>query len=866
MLYETYKLGKMKRTPVRRLYTREELEALELPRLREICRAESIKPPTMETFHQKEEMVNLLYRYLGAVEKADYLSYQADKCLLLEHAFLQDGREQQGVIEVPARMELYQGQTSINEKEHPYIVVSRMDVALGAYAFLTDEGGKIQAILMLHSLDSRRYKMHLDFQGMSPEIPAGCFHGWSLLFLEPAHLEEAVGRYLGKEQKKGAFCYIRIPLPEVWIKEVPVSETPLVIDFGSSYTAAGTYASRQKEETGKRIAFADIPDCGWNRQNECGGCGLCPSVMAVKDCSDGVPEHMTFLFGNEALAEEKNRSFLAGNSIFYDMKRWAGHYLERILVTDLEGNTCEVGRLFLIRQFLLYVIRQAQQQNRVRYERLCFTCPVKQKGLFLQMYEEALPEYQIETKDVTDEAVAVVYHFLEQGIRNLDYDDGILKRVLILDCGGGTSDMVCCDYRITNEAITSRMDMHVTFAHGDTNFGGNHLTWRVMQFIKIRLAETESHQPPASLEALFPGILADIYQKVDEEGCEKAYETFQKAYQDAEVLIPTCFYDYRNHPESIYQKIRGNFYFLWNLAETVKKKLYRRPDVHRVPLQQLFSDFAPDACFDDFHLFVRTEKEKWEMRTLCPALILEREDINLLWKPDIYGFLKNFIEPWYENGMLQEVDRIVLSGQSSKIELFREVMKEYAAGRKARTGRETGCARKFMCIDGAIAYQQDWKTGRIRAKISYEPARVPYSLTAEDYGSGGREKILIQKGTPMGQIYGCLSRPVETEEVLFHLKDGAGKEVFCIPFFLQRQEYQETGYGELLSAYPFLLQEDLDSIQNGELRLFLFADSENWGFSILEAAREENRLYSRPAGFVPFEAGAWETDFFDGRH
>lgn len=73
MLYETYKLGKMKRTPVRRLYTREELEALELPRLREICRAEGIKPPTMETFHQKEEMVNLLYRYLGAVEKADYL-------------------------------------------------------------------------------------------------------------------------------------------------------------------------------------------------------------------------------------------------------------------------------------------------------------------------------------------------------------------------------------------------------------------------------------------------------------------------------------------------------------------------------------------------------------------------------------------------------------------------------------------------------------------------------------------------------------------------------------------------------------------------------------------------------------------------
>ena len=865
MLYETYKLGKIKKNPVRRrLYTREELEAFDLPRLREICRAESIKPPTMETFHQKEEMVNLLYRYLGAVKKEDSLQYQAEGCLRLEDAFYQDGKEQQGAMEVPARMELYQGQTSMDERDLPYIVVNRTDAALGAYAFLTDAGGKIQAILTLHALDSQRYRIYLDASGMSPEIPAGCFHGWSILFLEPAHLEEAVRRYLGNGQKRGVLCYTRSLIYEVLVKEVPVSETPLIIDFGTSYTTAGTYAGWQELEKSKRVVFPEIQECGRGCQEE--SCGLCPTVMAVQDCSDGVPEHMAFLFGKEAVTEEKKRNFLAGNSVFYDMKRWAGRYLERILVTDLEGNSCEVGRLFLIRQFLLYVIRQAQQQDRVRYEKLCFTCPVRQREMFLRMYREALPEYQILTKDITDEAVAVVYHFLEQGIRTLDYEDGVSKKVLVLDCGGGTSDMVCCDYRIVNEAITSRIDMHVMFAHGDTNFGGNHLTWRVMQLLKIRLAEAERCQPHASLDTLFSGTLSDIYGKVDEEGCEKIYEVFGKTYLDAESVIPTRYYHYRNQPEDIFRKVKGNFYFLWNLAEAIKKRLYSRPDLHRLPLQQLFSDFADDACFDDFHLLVRAEGGAWESRMSCPDIEVEREDINLLWKPDIYGFLKNFIEPWYEDGMLMEVDRIVLSGQSSKIGLFREVMKEYAAGRKARPGGQSGCARKFMCIDGAAAYQRDRKEGRIRTQLSYEPARVPYSLTAEDYGSGGREKVLIQKGTPMGQIYGCLSRPVETEEVLFHLKDGMGKEVFCIPFFLQRQEYQETGYGELLSAYPFLLQEDLDSIQNGELRLFLFADSENWGFSVLEAAREENKLYSRQPDFVPFEAGAWETDFFDGRH
>ena len=62
MQYETYKLGKLKKNPIRRLYTREELEAFELPRLRDICRTENIKPPTMEMFHRKEELAALLYR------------------------------------------------------------------------------------------------------------------------------------------------------------------------------------------------------------------------------------------------------------------------------------------------------------------------------------------------------------------------------------------------------------------------------------------------------------------------------------------------------------------------------------------------------------------------------------------------------------------------------------------------------------------------------------------------------------------------------------------------------------------------------------------------------------------------------------
>ncbi len=450
MQYETYKLGKLRKNTIRRLYTREELEAFELPRLREICRAENIKPPTMEMFQRREELAALLYRYVGIVKKPGIAIYTKEGCARLEDAFADAQGSQTGGIDVPAFLELYQGQSSFQNPDAPYLAVSRQE--LGIYAFLADETHHIQAVLMLDQANTGKYQMRLDRERMSPDIPAGRFHRWELLFTDPADTEEAVRCYQGTGRRKTAIACYTVPVPEVWVREVPQSKEPLIIDYGTSYTTAGTcfQFGQADAKQGARISFPPVTDCTWRQQGGCQCCGLCPSVLAVRDCSDGVAEHMTFLYGEEAVQEEKNRGFMARNSIFYDMKRWAGRYKERIQVSDLEGNTCEVERLFLIRAFLLHMIDQAQQQNRVRYPRLCFTCPVKQKALSLRMYQEALPEYEVITENITDEAVAVAYHFLERGIRELDYDDGAAKKMLILDCGGGTSDMVSCNYRITN--------------------------------------------------------------------------------------------------------------------------------------------------------------------------------------------------------------------------------------------------------------------------------------------------------------------------------------------------------------------------------------------------------------------------------
>lgn len=867
MSYETYKLGKLKKNSVRKCYTRRELESFELPRLREICNAEHIKPPTVDTLSHKEAMVELLYRYLGAAKRMEIVRCQREGCERLAEALNKNGRKLQGTIEVPARLEFYK-EIAADGEEAKYTVFSSLE-EFGEYAFLQDGNGEIQAIFTLLQIETHQYRMSLRRECIAENIRPGHFQDMRLIFVSAASVDEAVRRYLGKERKKSVISYYQAALPEVWIREVLETKEPLIIDFGTSYTAAGTFS--MENLTVKRVCFGTAKDCEWECVEGPGGCGLSPSVIAVKDCSD--PKNISFMFGEEAVQEERNRGFFAKNSIFYDAKRWVNRYRERILITDMAGNSMEVERLLLVRQFLLYIIDRAQQQNQMRYKNLCFTCPVKQKARSLKMYQEALPEYHVVTKDVTDEAVAVVYRTLEQKIRSQDYEDGAEKKALILDCGGGTSDMVQCDYRITNEAITSRLELRVTYAHGDTNFGGNNLTWRVLQFLKIRLAEYFTNKAAAPMEQWFPGVFSDLYEFADQRGAGAAYSVFERKYQEAEAVVPTAFLQYQSQPEDVYLKVKGNYYFLWNLAEAVKKRMYQRQGVCMERLDSFFDEKISlqkkresSSVFEDFHLFVKKENGMLETQTICPELFVAKEEINLLLKPDIYGFLKNFIEPWYDSGRLMDMDQILLSGQSSKIDLFREVLKEYVAGRKAKAGGENGCARKFMCVDGAAVFQQDKRTGRIRTIVNYEPARAPYSLSAEDYRSGGQEKLLLQRGSPMGGVYGFISRPVETEEILFFLMDGNGKKITSISYLIHQEDYQETGYGDLLTRYPFLYQEDLDSISDGELRIFVFAEDESWGCAILETARREGRIYSKQPGFLPFENGAWETDFFDGKH
>jgi hypothetical protein len=56
----------------------------------------------------------------------------------------------------------------------------------------------------------------------------------------------------------------------------------------------------------------------------------------------------------------------------------------------------------------------------------------------------------------------------------------------------------------------------------------------------------------------------------------------------------------------------------------------------------------------------------------------------------------------------------------------------------------------------------------------------------------------------------------------------------------------------------------VDSIVDRELRCFILADEERWGFVVVPILRYEEQLMLGPDQFYLFEIESWLMNFFDG--
>ena len=55
------------------------------------------------------------------------------------------------------------------------------------------------------------------------------------------------------------------------------------------------------------------------------------------------------------------------------------------------------------------------------------------------------------------------------------------------------------------------------------------------------------------------------------------------------------------------------------------------------------------------------------------------------------------------------------------------------------------------------------------------------------------------------------------------------------------------------------------SIENGDVKFFVWAEQEEWGFQVVPVYCEMDELYLGKAEFFSFESDNWVNSFFDGK-
>ena len=214
------------------------------------------------------------------------------------------------------------------------------------------------------------------------------------------------------------------------------------------------------------------------------GSKIIPSLIGV--CrQEG--EEASFVFGHDAkaLGEENYRD--EDIAVFYDIKRWISdpNRFEGVTLTD--GYKYQFSRREMLRAYLEYLLDLARQQFKCSFTSIQMLAPIRQKEKFQSFFKELLPEYHVNCE--LDEGMAVLFHSIDRMIAQKSYEGKRWYHALIIDCGGGTTDLTSGRFCIDNNRVSYIVSLETRYENGDTNFGGNNLTYRILQLLKIRIAQ-----------------------------------------------------------------------------------------------------------------------------------------------------------------------------------------------------------------------------------------------------------------------------------------------------------------------------------------------------------------------------------------
>jgi hypothetical protein len=698
----------------------------------------------------------------------------------------------------------------------------------------------------------------------------------------------------------------KVPI-EVVYQKTEITNTHLCIDFGTSNTTAGCYLDDNYVSNISNIA-KNNKNIVLNSENITSFVSLdkkketdehytlefnqmVPTIVYIEDCQGGSLDSVKYLFGYDAALRIKNDNYCPEASCFMEIKRWTSNIEKNEKVQDVNGNWLEIPRKEIIKAYLAFVIRSSENQFKCKFKKIHISAPVKMKGKVLDIYDELVQElgYELEKEHSIDEGVAVLYSIIEDQIKKNSYKNDVEQKALIIDCGGGTSDLASCTYKITKDE-DDVIDLEITteYMNGDVNFGGNNLTYRIMQYMKVVYANMVCNNDRIKIDTLidrgtdvvFSYIEGDLEKDTNEsvkERYENVYRRLNEEYEEAENVIPTRFSEYESESPEIYNKVKNNFYFLWELADEMKKEFYRSASISRYK-------FYRDDSNNDIDLHIN-RIEKWRLSAISygklqeqseyPDVTFTAKEIDKLLRADIYYLVRKFLNDSYNDGSLQKYNRIQLSGQSSKIDIFMDSLKEFLPGKKIKSERvhyenseskeNAADERKLCCVKGAIMYLHALEKSDLEPELKNETQNIP--ITAYVKSANDDEKLLFSQGSNWEQRAKYKRITPAGKEIYIYMR-SVDKEI-GEPYIYSYEnvKYSKTSIDQLENISAGLLgQEEVDSMKPGKKYVFVFLNKNKWGFDIMPLYKDENgSVFKGNVKFCSFEMDILQDTFFDGR-
>lgn len=805
----TYTLNPSQTEKEKQTYRRSELEKMTVFRLQEICRKERLVIPAAQRT-DREGLIRLVMRFRGQKE---YRHIQ-DACEGgLER--LQDCLDRCGVqflsepeVSIPGTITLYRD-TEMNEMDG-YRVEADGQLLCGNL-LLVDEGMTVYSCFYLEEASGAVYL----FKGKSVPVRTLEKHQFSILYFPDAKISEFLyDCYHGRRvSMPGYMESVRIPLLDIQEKEIGTADLPLVIDFGSCNTTMGIC----------------LPD-GSTKTAMAGGSAIIPSIVGIRE-RDGVAE---ILSGHHAQLADSQDYQDGDVAIFHDIKRWISDAdrVENVILKN--GYKYQFSRRELLRAYLDYLLVLAQQQFKCRFTSIQLLAPIRQKHKFQRIFKELLPEYSVNCE--LDEGMAVLFNSINGLIHGKQYEERRWYHALVIDCGGGTTDLTSGRFQIENNRVSYIIDLETRYENGDTNFGGNNLTYRILQLLKLRIVEEAGMGKPDG---------GDL----------------QEQYDRAEKRLPTRFREYEERGREQYFLVKNNYYYLFGLAEQVKKQFFRPGFCYQVSLstekgEGIFLDRWKLSLYRDGQLACLNQPVRFYVYL---------NEIEELLRPDVYGLMEQFLDQKFEQGELAEYEMIKLTGQSCKSGLFMEALKQYVPGKRIQGTKQdaAGTELKLCCLEGALAYFRNCRLGYMKVNEKYRVGSLPYEIMA--FTHENKEKILIKSLDAQDHI-GHISRFHIGNQLDLYLNDGQGRRLKTYYFGYDTSKFEETTQEEIDTLYAgTVIQEQTDIILEGEMKFFVWISRERWGFVVLPVLRDQERLYKGQETFFDFEDDTWELNFFDGR-